>query len=1004
MPSMILLNHMKKIFIIVFSLLLVFSFAQTADAWTPGGDGWFTCTSGNPTTGMEWVSVEGAQSYQVWRGGTKVYEGPFQQFTDTGVTYNTTYHYEIRANFPPQVTWNAVDGGDITTGSCIYIPSVNGPGTATVGVSTGPYTTSFVYGYNPGTVNREMHIKKDATDTWVAGGADSLSTNITFPSVGTWQVCGQGQIFESNSVAGSVLDANRCKTVTVTNLPPTIGSATVNINASSCSSPSWSLTDANGDTHNGIGTDSKTVAVSSSGTDLTLNVSNPSSGVTITNSKGGAALMTVSPNESPTPTYNINCSYQVSGSAGSNGSINPFTRTVAYNDSTTFSITANSGYTASVSSTCGGIGGPSSGTGTFVYTTGAITSACSVSATFTAIPPSMSGVVSASSCTIPAGSSSCSSSINWDTYNPIATSAVTTPTNITVGSGNSGSTTYSVAYGSRTFYLYNNAQLLDQDTANATCVAGTSWVSGLCRASLTVTPSAGTGGVISPNTPASVTYNTTTSFTVTPNTGYSKAATPITGTCPLGSWSGSTYTTGAVTANCTVIANFTINSYTVSTSAGANGSISPTSATVNHGSATSFTVTPNSGYYIATTSGCNGSLSGSTYTTGAITAACTVSATFSATPVMLGTLTASNCTIASGASSCSSSISWSTSNPEATSAVTTPTNITVGSGNSGSTTYSVAYGSRTFYLYNNGKSLVPTSESPNGSGVVAMATCVAGASWSGSACVADPDPMPDLTAGSSSPTTATENVAVNLSATISNIGSASTGASFNNFFQVATAVDGGGTITDLASTSMSTLPSGNSNVSSKSYTFLSVGTYSVRACADKTSSAGGGVITESNESNNCGVWTTVTVDAVLNPVDGGWSDWSVWSDCSVSACGQTGTQSRTRTCTNPAPQDGGADCVGSPVESQECSTPPCGDTTLEASSTVTYTGRSVTLTWSSDGTSCVGTNFDTGGAISGNVEVTPNSTTTYSINCAGATIPTDSVTVTVKKRPWFIEN
>src|SRR3989344_6851857 len=37
-----------------------------------------------------------------------------------------------------------------------------------------------------------------------------------------------------------------------------------------------------------------------------------------------------------------------------------------------------------------------------------------------------------------------------------------------------------------------------------------------------------------------------------------------------------------------------------------------------------------------------------------------------------------------------------------------------------------------------------------------------------------------------------------------------------------------------------------------------------------------------------------------NPIDGGWSD---WSGCSVTACGSTGTQ--TRTCTNPAPSGGG---------------------------------------------------------------------------------------------------
>jgi len=69
-------------------------------------------------------------------------------------------------------------------------------------------------------------------------------------------------------------------------------------------------------------------------------------------------------------------------------------------------------------------------------------------------------------------------------------------------------------------------------------------------------------------------------------------------------------------------------SYTVSTTAGADGSISPASATVNSGATTSFTVTPGSGNSINTVTGCGGALVGNTYTTGAITAACTVTASF----------------------------------------------------------------------------------------------------------------------------------------------------------------------------------------------------------------------------------------------------------------------------------------------------------------------------------------------------------------------------------------
>jgi len=52
------------------------------------------------------------------------------------------------------------------------------------------------------------------------------------------------------------------------------------------------------------------------------------------------------------------------------------------------------------------------------------------------------------------------------------------------------------------------------------------------------------------------------------------------------------------------------------------------------------------------------------------------------------------------------------------------------------------------------------------------------------------------------------------------------------------------------------------------------------------------------------------------PVDGGFSDFGPWEDCSVT-CG-TGTQSRSRTCDNPAPSEGGNDCVGDATQTQEC--------------------------------------------------------------------------------------
>ena len=60
---------------------------------------------------------------------------------------------------------------------------------------------------------------------------------------------------------------------------------------------------------------------------------------------------------------------------------------------------------------------------------------------------------------------------------------------------------------------------------------------------------------------------------------------------------------------------------------------------------------------------------------------------------------------------------------------------------------------------------------------------------------------------------------------------------------------------------------------------------------------------------------------LIDSVDGAWSDFGAWSECSAGCGG--GTQTRTKTCSNPAPAFGGADCVGDAEESRECNTNAC---------------------------------------------------------------------------------
>lgn len=142
----------------------------------------------------------------------------------------------------------------------------------------------------------------------------------------------------------------------------------------------------------------------------------------------------------------------------------------------------------------------------------------------------------------------------------------------------------------------------------------------------TVAATSNSYGSISPDSRL-VSHGDITTFTVTSTyVGYGP---DMSGTCGGNlNPAADTYTTNPITADCTVVADFVVKMYTVTTSPGLHGTISPASQQVSHGFTTTFTVTPDSGYTIASVTGCGGTLNGSTYTTGPITAPCAVTATF----------------------------------------------------------------------------------------------------------------------------------------------------------------------------------------------------------------------------------------------------------------------------------------------------------------------------------------------------------------------------------------
>jgi hypothetical protein len=163
--------------------------------------------------------------------------------------------------------------------------------------------------------------------------------------------------------------------------------------------------------------------------------------------------------------------------------------------------------------------------------------------------------------------------------------------------------------------------------------------------------SAAAGGSIAPAS-ATVTSGTSTTFTVTPLAGYSIANVSGCG----GTLAGTIFTTAQLTADCSITASFNQDSYTVTATAGTGGSISPVNASVLPGDSATFTVATTSGYTINSVSGCGGTLNGNIFTTGPVTAPCSISASFATNTITVsagagngGSISPANAAVAPGA-------------------------------------------------------------------------------------------------------------------------------------------------------------------------------------------------------------------------------------------------------------------------------------------------------------------------------------------------------------------
>ncbi|HEY6193854.1 MAG TPA: putative Ig domain-containing protein, partial [Candidatus Eisenbacteria bacterium] len=112
-----------------------------------------------------------------------------------------------------------------------------------------------------------------------------------------------------------------------------------------------------------------------------------------------------------------------------------------------------------------------------------------------------------------------------------------------------------------------------------------------------ITPSTGANGSIAPPAAINVPYGNAQTFAFTPIVGYHIADVLVDGVS-VGAVTSYTFTN--VTATHTIAVSFAINMYALTPSAGAHGAISPPGVvTVPHGSNSTFTMLPDSGYVVA---------------------------------------------------------------------------------------------------------------------------------------------------------------------------------------------------------------------------------------------------------------------------------------------------------------------------------------------------------------------------------------------------------------------
>lgn len=145
--------------------------------------------------------------------------------------------------------------------------------------------------------------------------------------------------------------------------------------------------------------------------------------------------------------------------------------------------------------------------------------------------------------------------------------------------------------------------------------------------SYSIAAATGVNGTVAPVGTTTLNYGSGQTYTITPATGYHVVDVLVDG---VSMGSVSSYTFSNVAAGHSISANFAINTYAITATAGANGTVSPAGATmVNHGAGQAYTITPVSGYHIVDVKVDGTSVGAvSSYTFSNVTAGHTIAAAF----------------------------------------------------------------------------------------------------------------------------------------------------------------------------------------------------------------------------------------------------------------------------------------------------------------------------------------------------------------------------------------